>query len=444
MREQIYWNPKTELMKREDLESLQFRKFSKMVNWSYENSPLWRRKLDDAGFKPGDIRSLEDVEKIPFLTRKELSQSQHKKPLFGDIMSIPKELALRYHQTSGTSGSGPLRILDGWKDWEWGSEMWCYGMYAFGVRDNDICLVASGYGNFIGFWLAHYACERIGALTIPTGGMSSEDRINKIMEMDITVLVSTPTYAIRLAQVASGMGINLAKDSKIKFLLHAGEPGASIPGTKKMLEEVWGAKVGDFPGMSETGGSTCFECAEQSGGLHILEDHYIQEVIDPKTTENLGHGQRGELVLTSFGRGALPLIRYRTGDLVERVDSSFCSCGRTFDLYKGGILGRADDMKHVKGVNIFPSAVEDIIREFKEINEFQIVIYTENDLDQIKVKIEPVAEFSSDRYQELQKAIAEKLYNAHRLSFRVEIVEPDTLPKFELKSKRLQDLREKK
>ena len=443
MKEQVYWNPKTELMTRESLEDLQLRKLRKMVNWSYENSPLWRRKLDNVNFKPGDIKSLEDLKKIPFLTRKELSQSQLNKPLFGDIMSILKESALRYHQTSGTSGSGPLRILDGWKDWEWGSEMWCYGMYAFGVRDNDICLVASGYGNFIGFWLAHYACERIGALTIPTGGMSSEDRINKIMEMEVTVLVSTPTYAIRLAQVAKEMGVNLAKDSKIKFLLHAGEPGASIPGTKKMLEEVWGAKVGDFPGMSETGGSTCYECAEQSGGLHILEDHYIQEVIDPKTTENLSCGQRGELVLTSFGRGAMPLIRYRTGDLVERVESTFCSCGRTFDLYKGGILGRADDMKLVKGVNIFPSAVEDIIREFKEIDEFQIVIYTEKNIDQIKVKIEPISEFRSNRYQELQKAIAEKLYDAHRLSFRVEIVEPNTLPRFELKSKRLQDLREK-
>ncbi len=443
MKEQVYWNPKTELMTRESLEDLQLRKLRKLINWSYEKSPLWRRKLDNVDFQPGDIKSLEDLKKIPFLTRKELSQSQLNKPLFGDIMSISKESALRYHQTSGTSGSGPLRILDGWKDWEWGSEMWCYGMYAFGVRDNDICLVASGYGNFIGFWLAHYACERIGALTIPTGGMSSEDRINKIMEMEVTVLVSTPTYAIRLAQVAKEMGVNLAKDSKIKFLLHAGEPGASIPGTKKMLEEVWGAKVGDFPGMSETGGSTCYECAEQSGGLHILEDHYIQEVIDPKTTENLSCGQRGELVLTSFGRGAMPLIRYRTGDLVERVESTFCSCGRTFDLYKGGILGRADDMKLVKGVNIFPSAVEDIIREFKEIDEFQIVIYTEKNIDQIKVKIEPISEFRSNRYQELQKAIAEKLYDAHRLSFRVEIVEPNTLPRFELKSKRLQDLREK-
>ncbi|MDO9536366.1 MAG: phenylacetate--CoA ligase family protein [Bacillota bacterium] len=438
-----YWNSKTELMSRENLEALQLKKLKVLVRWAYNNSPLWKRKLDEVAFKPDGITSLEDIKKIPFLTRKELSQSQSDNPLFGDAMAVTAEQSVRYHQTSGTSGSGPLRILDGWKDWEWGSEMWCYGMYAFGVRETDICLVASGYGNFIGFWLAHYACERLGALTLPTGGMTSQDRINKIMEMGVTVLVSTPTYAIRLAQVANEMGVDLAKDSKVKFLIHAGEPGASIPGTKKMLEDSWGAKVGDFPGMSETGGSTCYECSKQSGGLHILEDHYIQEVIDPRTTENLGYGQRGELVLTSFGRGALPLIRYRTGDLVERVESSFCSCGRTFDLYKGGILGRADDMKLVKGVNIFPSAVEDIVREFNEVSEFQIIIYTEKDIDQVKVKIEPLPEYFPEKNQYLQKIISEKLYNAHRLSFYVEIVEPGALPKFELKSRRLQDLRNK-
>ena len=438
-----YWNPKNELMQREELEMLQLKKMRALVDWSYQNSRLWQRKLDGVGYKPGDLNSLEEMRGIPFLTRKELSESQENFPLFGDIMSIPPELAVRYHQTSGTSGRGPLRILDGWKDWEWGSEMWCYGLYAFGIRESDICLVASGYGNFIGFWLAHYACERLGALTLPSGGMSSEDRINKIMEMDVTVLVSTPTYAIRLAQVAEEMGIDLAKDSKVCFLVHAGEPGASIPATKRMLEEKWGAKVGDFPGMSETGGSTCFECAEQSGGLHILEDHYFQEVIDPVTTENLGHNQRGELVLTSFGRGALPLIRYRTGDLVERVESSYCTCGRTFDLYKGGILGRADDMRLVKGVNVFPAAVEDIVREFTEISEFQIVIYTERDIDQVKVKIDFQPEVGEARCQVLKKALAEKLYKAHRLSFKVEIAEPGSLPRFELKSKRLLDLRHK-
>ena len=438
-----YWNPRTELMPRRNLEQIQLNKLKHIVKWAYENSSFWKKKLDQAGVKPEYIKKLDDIKIIPYLTRQELNQTQIEQPMFGKAITISPHLAVRYHQTSGTSGKGPLRILDGWKDWEWVSEAWCYGMYGFGVRDTDIVYLAYGYGNFIGFWSAHYASEKIGAMTLPSGGMSSKDRINKIIEMGATVLVCTPTYAIRLAQVAAEMGINLARDSKIRLLIHAGEPGASIPGTKKMLEDAWGAKVGDFPGMSETGGSTSYECSEQCGGLHILEDHYIQEVIDPDTTKILGYGQKGELALTSFGRAALPVIRYRTGDLVERVESDYCSCGRTFDLYKGGILGRADDMKHVKGVNIFPSAVENIIREFREVNEFQIVIYTERDIDQIKIKIEPLPWFDQLGYQHLKAAIAEQLYRAHRLSFGVEIVEPGSLPKYELKSRRLQDLRNK-
>ncbi|NMB41612.1 MAG: phenylacetate--CoA ligase [Firmicutes bacterium] len=444
MKNQNYWNPKTELMSRDGLGKIQLKKLKVLVDWAYNNSPLWKGKLDAVGFEPGDIKSLEDIKKIPFLTREELSESQLENPLFGEFMTVNDKQAVRYHQTSGTSGKGPLRILDGRKDWEWGSEMWCYGLYAFGIRDTDICMIASGYGTFIGFWLAHYACEKIGALTIPTGGMSSEERIDKIMELEVTTLITTPTYAIRLAQVAGEMGIDLAQDSKVKYIVNSGEPGGSIPGTKKMLEDTWGAKVADFTGMSETGGITCYECNEQSDGIHIIEDHYIQEVIDPLTADNLSYGQRGELVITSFGRGAFPLIRYRTGDLVERVESSFCSCGRTFDLFKGGIIGRADDMKHVRGVNIFPSAIEDIVREFKEVDEFQIIIYKEKDIDQVKVKIELFPEYFPRRNQHLQKIVSKKLYEAHRLSFNVEIAEPGALPKYELKSRRFRDLRTKK
>jgi len=436
-----YWNPRTELMSRPDLQKLQLKKLQHIVHWAYTNSDLWQAKLDGAGVRPEHIKKLADLELLPFLTKQELLQAQIEQPLFGKFLTIPPQKAVRYHQTSGTSGKTPLRILDGWKDWEWVSEVWCYGLYGFGVRETDIVYLAYGYGNFIGFWAAHYASEKIGALTIPSGSMTSRERIEKIMELGATVLVCTPTYAIRLAQVGAEMGIDLAKDSKIRLLIHAGEPGANIPSTKKMLEDAWGAKAGDFPGMSETGGSTAYECAAQCGGIHIPEDHYIQEVIDPQTTQSLGYGQKSELVLTMFGRASLPMIRYRTGDLVERAPSSFCSCGRTFDLYKGGILGRADDMKLIKGVNIFPSAVEDIIREFNDIDEFQIILYTEKAIDQIKVQVEPLPGCDRSGYQNLQKAVSERLYRAHRLTFGVEIVEPGSLPKFELKARRLQDLR---
>ncbi|MDA8334107.1 MAG: AMP-binding protein [Peptococcaceae bacterium] len=436
-----YWNPRTERMPRQELEKLQLAKLQRLVAWTYHNSGLWRKKMDAAGIAPGDVQGLADIGRIPFLTREELNQCQLAQPPFGDVMTVSPARAVRYHQTSGTSGRTPLRILDGWKDWEWVSEMWCYGMYGFGVREDDIVYVAYAYGTFIGFWGAHYASEKIGAMTVPGGGLSSEDRIRKMIDLGVTVLVCTPTYAIRLAQVAAGMGINLADQSRVRRLIHAGEPGACIPATKKMLEKAWGARVGDFPGMSETGGSIAYECSAQSGGIHILEDHYIQEVVDPSSGNPLGYGETGELVLTSFGRTALPLIRYRTGDLVKRRESTFCSCGRTFDLYEGGYLGRADDMKIVRGVNIFPSAIENIIREFDGIVEFQIVISSDKGNDQVLVKIEPAPGVAASDYSAMEKQIARRLYVSHALSFQVQAVDPNSLPRFELKARRLQDLR---
>lgn len=435
-----YWNPKYETAGRDEIRALQLRKLKGLVNWAYTNSPLWQEKFDGAGLKPEDIKSLQDITLIPYLTRDELAQTQTANPPYGKILCVSPEKAIRYHQTSGSSGKAPLRILDGWKDWEWVSEMWCYGMYAFGVRPDDVVYLAYGYGNFIGFWGAHYAAEKIGALTIPSGGLTSEDRIKKIIELGVTVLVCTPTYAIRLAQVAAEMGIDLKSQSKVRLLIHAGEPGANVPSTKKMLSQLWGAKVGDFPGMSETGGSTSYECEAQSGGIHIIEDHYIQEVIDCDGRP-LGYGEKGELILTCFGRATLPMIRYRTGDLVERVPHTTCSCGRTFDLYRGGILGRADDMKIIRGTNVFPSAVENIVRKFADIVEFQIILFKLQGIDQVKVQVELKDSPEINNQQEIIQGLGQALYDANKLKFIIEVMSAGMLPKFELKAKRLQDLR---
>jgi phenylacetate-CoA ligase len=278
-------------------------------------------------------------------------------------------------------------------------------------------------------------------MTVPGGGMGSEERIRRLLELGATVLVCTPTYARRLATVAQEMGIDPARESKVRLLIHAGEPGAQVPATKKMLQELWGAKAGDFPGMSETGGSTSYECAEQCGGNHILEDHYIQEVVEPGGTKRLGYGEKGEMVLTSFGREAIPLIRYRTGDLVQRVESRFCPCGRTFDLYLGGILGRADDMKVVRGVNIFPTTVENIVRGFPEVGEFELVIFEKGGDDLVKLRVEVAPSLGKEGYERLEAALARELYVAHSMKFEVEALPPGSLPQFELKAKRLRDLR---
>ncbi|MCL5961684.1 MAG: AMP-binding protein [Chloroflexi bacterium] len=437
-----YWNPKAETMPREKLCELQLRKLQVMVSWAYENSRLWRRKFDEVGLEPRDIRTLEDVQLIPFLTKDEFLAAQASCPPFGDTLAASPELAVRYHQTSGTSGRTPLRTLDGRKDWERQAEIWAYGLYAFGVRPSDVFYTPFGFSVFIGFWGAFCGAEKIGALVIPGGAQPSEARLKQIKELGATVVSTTPTYALHLASIAEEIGLNLARDTQVELLVLTAETGASIPSTKRRLEELWGARVGDFVGMTEAGSLIGFECTEQSGGVHILEDHYYEEVIDPKTLKPIGYGECGERVMTSFGRGIMPVLRFRTGDLVERVPSSNCTCGRTFDIYKGGILGRTDDMKVIRGTNVFPSAVENIIREYKEISEFQIVLTKEGYSDEITVQIETRPEVGDNRLAFLPYEVGNDLAEAHEgLRFNVVIAEPGSLPKFELVANRLQDLR---
>jgi phenylacetate-CoA ligase len=300
--------------------------------------------------------------------------------------------------------------------------------------------VAFGYSTFIGFWGLHYASEKLGCLVLPGGAMTTDQRVKQIVDMGATVVASTPTYALRMAQEARQMGIDLA-GSSVRRLILSGEPAGSIPATKRLIEEQWGAKAGDTAGMTELGTIMIFECSEQPGGTHIIEDHYIEEVVDPETDQPVPYGEMGERVVTSFGRGFIPVIRYRTRDFVVKVPGSSCPCGRTFDIYDGGIRGRVDDMKLVRGTNVYPRAVEAIIREYPEIDEFQIHLYTEEGIrDEIEILVEiPDGSADSDRIlADLQRALAD----AHEgLRFGVKKVEDGTLPRFELKAKRLNDER---
>ncbi len=440
MKDTPYWNPKTETMRREDLDRLRVQKLKRLATFAMEKSPFHRRKFEAAGFLPGQIKTLDDIRRIPVMTRSEWMDCQAKKPLFGDLVTAPREQAIRYHLTSGTSGRQPLRVLDGMKDWEWITEMWCYGFWGFGVRPKDTVFFAFSYGSFIGFWGAHYCCEKIGALVIPSGNMTTENRVRQIVEMGATTVCATPTYALRMAQVAREMGLDLP-GSAVDKLIVSGEPAGSIPAVKRMLEEQWGAKCGDTAGMTEIGTIMIFECASQPGGTHIIEDHFIEEVVDPETLAPKGYGEQGERIVTSFGRGFIPLIRYRTGDLVKKVPHTTCSCGRTGDLYEGGILGRSDDMKLIRGTNVYPRAVESIVRERPEIDEFQIVLWRKDDVqDEITVRIElrPDATGADATVRDLAADLAR---NHEGLRFNVELAAAGTLPRFELKAKRLKDER---
>jgi phenylacetate-CoA ligase len=239
---------------------------------------------------------------------------------------------------------------------------------------------------------------------------------------------------------AREMGIDLVRDSKVDKLILSGEPAGSIPAAKKQLEEAWGAKAGDTAGMTELGTIMIFECSRQPGGTHIIEDHYIEEVINPETGEPVGYGELGERVVTSFGRGFIPVIRYRTKDLVMKVPANTCSCGRTWDLYDGGIRGRTDDMKLIRGTNVYPRAVESIVREFQAIEEFQIVVWrTDKGTDEITVKVEIKPDFEED-WLDIHLRLSKDLAEAHEgLRFNVDQADYGSLPRFELKAKRLVD-----
>jgi phenylacetate-CoA ligase len=439
MADSPYWNPRHETMPREEIEALQVRKLRNLVEWTDAQVPWQSKRLRDAGVTGDSINSLDDIRRLPLMTREKWMKGQLEDPPFGPILAADRDLAIRYHTTSGTTGATPIRVLDGTKDWEWIAEMWCYGLWGFGVRPTDTVFVAFGYSTFIGFWGLHYACEKMGCLTLPGGAMTTDQRVKQIHDMGATVVCSTPTYALRMAQEAKSLGIDLAS-GPVKRLILSGEPAGSIPATKKLIEEQWGAKAGDTAGMTELGTIMIFECAQQPGGTHIIEDNYIEDVLDPESGEPLPYGQMGERVVTSFGRGFIPVLRYRTRDFVVKVPGSNCSCGRTFDIYDGGIRGRVDDMKLVRGTNVYPRAVEAIVREFSEIDEFQIHLYTEEGIrDEIEILVEIPAAGDADRVlAELGKKLAEAHEN---LRFGVRKAEDGSLPRFELKAKRLVDER---
>jgi phenylacetate-CoA ligase len=437
-----YWNPKTETLPKERLRALQLHRLQRLVERAWHCSPFHRRLYEKANVRPEQIRAFDDVRRLPFMTREDWMACQAEQPLFGDLITRPPGDAIRYHLTSGTSGRQPLRVLDSRKDWSWIADMWCYGFWGFGIRPADTVFFAFSYGSFIGFWGAHYCCEKLGCLTLASGNMTTEQRVKQIVEMGATVVCATPTYALRMGQTAEKMGIDLRKDGKVRRVVVSGEPAGSIPAVKKMIEDMWGGKCGDTAGMTEIGTIMMFECDHQPGGPHILEDHFIEEVLDPDTDQPVGYGERGERVVTSFGRGFIPLIRYRTKDLVCKVPHTRCTCGRTGDIYEGGILGRVDDMKLIRGTNVYPRAVEAVVREHAEVEEFQIVITRVDAVqDEIAVRIELKPD-QQECWPRLQAQLGKDLADAHEgLRFNVELAKVGELPRFELKAKRLQDLR---
>ncbi|CAN5384498.1 phenylacetate--CoA ligase [soil metagenome] len=438
MHDSPFWNPKTETLDRADLKQLQLAKLRRVTEWAESRSPFYKRSFAEAGFDSTQLKSFADIERIPFLTRDAWMESQAAFPPFGELPVAGAGNAIRLHTTSGTSGKQPLRALDSRKDWSWAAEMWCYALWGAGVRPHDIGYVAFGYGTFIGFWGLHNGLEKLGALTIPGGAQTTPGRVKQIIDFGATVVASTPTYALRMAQEAELLGLDL-RNSPVHTVILSGEPTPDA--TKNLIAEQWGAKALDTAGMTEISTVFMFEPSNEPGGCHIIEDQFIEQVIGIESLEELPYGEAGERVTTSFGRSMIPLIRYRTSDLVVKVPHTVADNGRTWDLYEGGILGRVDDMKLIRGTNVYPRAIEGIVRLFPEVEEFQVQITREGIRDEVTVIVEMLDTTGRD-WDTLSREMQSELADAHEgLRFRISRAEADSLPRFELKAKRLSDLR---
>jgi phenylacetate-CoA ligase len=438
-----YWYPYLETLPREKLEELQLKKFRRIVRWAYDHSGFHRRLYDEAGVAPEDIRSLDDVRRVPKVEKSMMLSIQRKEPYpYGDALCVPLEEVTEFRQTSGTMGQ-PVYQPDTWADWEWWSDCWATLLWAQGYRPKDRVFIPFGYNIFVAFWAGHYASEKIGCETVPGGVLDTQARILKIQELKATAMMATPTYVLGMADTAkTKLGIDPARDLNVERITCAGEPGALVPATKKRMEEAWGARVFDHAGATEIG-AWGFECREQPGGLHVNEAMFLAEVEDPETGEPVTEpGRRGKLVITALDRLAQPCIRFDAKDIVEICDDR-CSCGRTYKIFKGGVVGRADDITKVKGVLLAPSAIEDVVRSIPELSdEYEVVVDKRGDVDSILLRVE-IAPGVSCSEEEVKGKLSTELRVKTNLGYRLEFHPYGSLPRYEVKSKRFKDLRKK-
>ena len=428
----MYLHKELETLTRTQIENLQLERLKKTVRQCM-NSPFYKKRFDDLHLKPEDIRSLDDLYKIPFTTKQDLRDNYP----FG-LSTVPMEKVVRLHSSSGTTGT-PTVILHTQRDLdEWANAV-ARCLYMVGLRAGDIFQNSSGYGMFTGGLGFQYGAERLGMLTVPAAAGNTKRQIKFITDFGTTALHAIPSYAGRLYEVMAEMGIDPCRDTKLKTLIIGAEPHSEEQ--RKRIEDMLGVKAYNSFGMSEMcGPGVAFECTEQNG-LHIWEDYYIVEIVDPETLEPVPEGEIGELVLTTLNREAMPLLRYRTRDLT-RILPGECPCGRhhkRLDRMKG----RSDDMMILKGVNIFPIQIENILMQFEELgNDYLITLTNEEANDLMTVEVE-LKEFVDDypRLQTLTKEIVRRLKDEILITPVVKLLPKSVIPKQEGKAVRVKDLR---
>jgi phenylacetate-CoA ligase len=408
------------------LAALQLEKLNRLIATAREDNAFYQRKL--AGC-PAALESLDALPELPQTTKEELQATTSDEP-FAANRTYSVDRYVRCHQTSGTRGR-PLVVVDTAEDWAWWVDCWQYVLDAAGITPSDRALLAFSFGPFIGFWSAFDALVARGALVIPAGGLGSLARIELVRNACVTTLLATPTYALHLAEVAAEHNVNLAQLDVEKIIV-AGEPGGSVPATRDRIEAAWGARVVDHGGATEIGP---WGFADAEGrGLHVLESEFIAEFISVESGHAASEGELAHLVLTTLGRYGAPVIRYRTGDLVRPVWPT--GGGTRFVLLDGGILGRADDMMIIRGMNVYPTAIEQILRSFPEVVEFRMTARKRGALDELVVEVE-------DHLQQPER-IAEELRLRLGLKIDVRCAAAMSLPRFEGKGQRFVDLRHSK
>jgi len=427
-----YWNEEIETMPRKQLEQFQVERLKKTVEIAM-GSNFYAPILKERNITPENIKSVEDIRRFPFTTKNDLRENYP----FG-LASVPLNKVVRLHSSSGTTGN-PTVILHSQRDIEQWADAMARSMYTIGLRSSDIIQNTSGYGMFTGGLGIQYASERLGALTVPAGAGNSKRHVKFIMDFGTTALHCIPSYATRLAAAFQEEGINPA-DTTVHTLIIGAEPHSDAQ--RKRIEEIWGAKAYNNFGMSEMcGPGVAIECQEQNG-LHIWEDNYIVEIVDPVTLEPVPDGEVGELVLTTLNREAMPLFRYRTRDLTRFLPGD-CPCGRTHRRL-ARFQGRSDDMIIVKGVNIFPIQIEKILMQFPELaSDYLITIETVGDNDEMTIEVE-LAQSTDDfaLLQNLTKEIARRLKDEILLTPRVKLVGKGVIPQTDGKAVRVKDLRQ--
>ncbi|MBR6041017.1 MAG: phenylacetate--CoA ligase [Paludibacteraceae bacterium] len=427
-----YFNPEIETMSREEIKKLQLERLQKTVRHCM-NSPFYKKRFEEAGLKPEDIKTLDDVRKIPFTTKQDLRDTYP----FG-LASVPLSECVRLHSSSGTTGN-PTVILHTQKDLdEWANAV-ARCLWMVGLRPDDVFQNSSGYGMFTGGLGFQYGAERLGMLTVPAAAGNSLRQIKFIKDFGTTAIHAIPSYLTRLHEVMEQEGVDPRKDTKLKVFAIGAEPHTEEQ--RKRIEDMFGVKAYNSFGMSEMcGPGVAFECKEQNG-LHFWEDYYIVEIVDPETLEPVPDGQIGELVLTTLNREAMPLLRYRTRDLT-RVLPGDCPCGRKH-IRLDRMKGRSDDMMVLRGVNIFPIQIEKILLNYPELSSnYLITLTTDNDNDNMTVDVELAKEGLTDnQLKDLEKAVCRALKDEILLTPRIHLLVAGTLPQSEGKAVRVKDLR---